>query len=513
MNDFEAAMAPKSDQINASDLIGGDMIITIAGVKVTPGTEQPVSISIKESGKVWRPCKSTGRVLMKAWGADTSQYAGRKVQLYLDEDVKWGGLKVGGIRIRAISHIDEDLRIVLAESKQVKKPVTVKRLVQQGAPEQPARRYDAISALERAKAQAAQWPTPAARDHKGSSEASVTRVNGKTRLDLLDHRAEQGFSHPAPETAQLGPNSLQTIRISRQLFRSAMSNVSQTTLRRWLRDGNWRKRRLNPLFVSYLMGWPIAHALCGYSGTVSARCKPQWHGLHSPEYTDWSQPNGQMPTLRGILYPKQEIEQIGEGQSDVLRGEMYAGCEKASDGKVPVVRGGFHPEAENHEILQSAMFGNVAEEGSIVAVSQQEDQWQGASRTPLGYGMPLGAQFVDDRACPPQERDKNGQQTGEPGDHQPGEPWVIASPTDATTDDRLRNLRGDIHPQQDKARTDEHMLASMQGDLCAEPAMGDFLIWQRRMRGALSHLPMASGPWIWNPPVDAPPMMQGNLFD
>jgi hypothetical protein len=27
----------------------------------------------------------------------------------------------------------------------------------------------------------------------------------------------------------------------------------------------------------------------------------------------------------------------------------------------------------------------------------------------------------------------------------------------------------------------------------------DFLIWQRRMRGALSQLPMASGPWIWRP--------------
>ena len=66
---------------------------------------------------------------------------------------------------------------------------------------------------------------------------------------------------------------------------------------------------------------------------------------------------------------------------------------------------------------------------------------------------------------------------------------------------------------QDKAGTDEHMFPSMQSDVCAEPAMGDFLIWQRRMRGALSLLPLASGPWIWKPPADAPPMTQGNLFD
>lgn len=137
MNDFAAALAPRSDQINAMDLIGQDMIVTITGVKVTPGTEQPVSISIQGSQKVWRPCKTTGRILMAAWGADTSQFVGRSVQLYHDPKVKWGGMEVGGIRIRALSHIDQDLRIVVAESKQSRKPITVARLVQKAADEQP----------------------------------------------------------------------------------------------------------------------------------------------------------------------------------------------------------------------------------------------------------------------------------------------------------------------------------------------------------------------------------------
>ncbi len=151
MNDFAAALAPRSDQINASDLLAGDMTIIIAGVKVTPGTEQPVSISLQGHSKVWRPCKSTGRILMAAWGADTAKYVGRAVQLYLDPKVKWGGLEVGGIRIRAISHIDEDLRIVLAESKQVRKPVTVKRLgLKADAPPPPAPKYTAETAIARA---------------------------------------------------------------------------------------------------------------------------------------------------------------------------------------------------------------------------------------------------------------------------------------------------------------------------------------------------------------------------
>lgn len=154
MNDFAAAMAPKSDQINAQDLLGGDMTITITGVKVTPGTEQPVSISLQGFNKVWRPCKTTGRILMAAWGADTSKYAGRSVQLYLDPKVKWGGLEVGGIRIRALSHISEEMRIVLAESKQVRKPVTIKPLAMQETKPQPssASQYDATAALAQATA-------------------------------------------------------------------------------------------------------------------------------------------------------------------------------------------------------------------------------------------------------------------------------------------------------------------------------------------------------------------------
>jgi len=134
MNDLSAVLAPKSDQINAQDLIGGDMVITIAGVKITPGTEQPVSIRFEGSEKVWRPCKTTGRILMHAWGPDTSKYTGRSVQLYLDPKVRWGGMEVGGIRIRAMSHIDGELKVQVQESKQVRKVVLVKVLAATSKP-------------------------------------------------------------------------------------------------------------------------------------------------------------------------------------------------------------------------------------------------------------------------------------------------------------------------------------------------------------------------------------------
>jgi hypothetical protein len=56
-------------------------------------------------------------------------------------------------------------------------------------------------------------------------------------------------------------------RGSRRLFRSATSGVSPTKLRQWLKRGWWRKRRLNPLFAEWLMGWPEGHSLCAPSVT------------------------------------------------------------------------------------------------------------------------------------------------------------------------------------------------------------------------------------------------------
>ena len=48
--------------------------------------------------------------------------------------------------------------------------------------------------------------------------------------------------------------------------------------------------------------------------------------------------------------------------------------------------------------------------------------------------------------------------------------------------------------------------------LCACSAT-EFTLWQQRMRGALSQLPMASGPWIWRP-TDGPECpAQMNLFE
>ncbi len=129
--------------------------------------------------------------------------------------------------------------------------------------------------------QAANWPTASARDHKGSSQAALTRRDGKSRLDLLDFAAEQGFSHPALPTWMPGTLLSPTIQRSRHLFRLATSRLSPATLRRLLKRGNWRKRRLNPVFVNSLMGWPPGHALCACSAMEWSRWQRHMRGALS----------------------------------------------------------------------------------------------------------------------------------------------------------------------------------------------------------------------------------------
>lgn len=145
MNDMNPVIVPKSDQINADDLLSGPMTITINNVKIAGGKEQPVSMFFNGSDKAYRPCKSMCRVIVSAWGADASKYVGRSMTLYCDPKVKWGGMEVGGIRISHMSHIDSAMTMALTVTRANKKPFTVRPLPS-GAQESAAAQVDHGSA-------------------------------------------------------------------------------------------------------------------------------------------------------------------------------------------------------------------------------------------------------------------------------------------------------------------------------------------------------------------------------
>ncbi len=187
MSDMAAVIVPKSDQINADDLIGGDLTIRITGVNVSPGQEQPVSMKFEGSPKVYRPCKSMARVMVAAWGPDSSAYVGRSLQLYRDPSVKWGGMDVGGIRIRKMSHMPDDrpMTMALTATKGSRKPYTVQPLaVQVKKSEAQASDMTPDQALSRAKREAVKG-TDSFRAWFNSEEGKDCRATGALTPEVM----------------------------------------------------------------------------------------------------------------------------------------------------------------------------------------------------------------------------------------------------------------------------------------------------------------------------------------
>lgn len=130
MIDMNNTIVPKTDQLNSDSLIGGPITITVTKVSANEGSsEQPISIFYSgDDGRPFKPCKSMRRVLVTVWGRDAANYVGRSMTLFRDPAVTWAGMAVGGIRISAMSNIDEPVTMALTASKQVRKPFTVRPL-------------------------------------------------------------------------------------------------------------------------------------------------------------------------------------------------------------------------------------------------------------------------------------------------------------------------------------------------------------------------------------------------
>lgn len=133
MTDMRKSIMPKSDQLNSDDLIGITKIIVVTKVSGLDDVQQPIAIHFEgDNGKPYKPCKSMRRVLVHCWGDDGKAYVGKSMKLYQDPNVVFGGVKVGGIRISHLSHIEHEMTMALTASKTVRKPYTVKPLVAAG---------------------------------------------------------------------------------------------------------------------------------------------------------------------------------------------------------------------------------------------------------------------------------------------------------------------------------------------------------------------------------------------
>lgn len=126
--DMSRTIVPKSDQLNADDLIAAPVTVTIKEVR-KGSLEQPVDVILEEfPGRAYRPSKSMRRVMVSAWGAEASNYAGHQLRLFRNPEIMFGREKVGGIEIAAMSHIDKALTVALTATRGKRKSFTVQPL-------------------------------------------------------------------------------------------------------------------------------------------------------------------------------------------------------------------------------------------------------------------------------------------------------------------------------------------------------------------------------------------------
>lgn len=128
ITDLRHTTVAKSDQLNADDLIGGPLTITVTEVSLGPA-DQPVTVHYEgENGRPFKPCKTMRRVLIFAWGENGNDWCGKSMTLYRDPDVKFGGELVGGIRISHMSHMEHNLTLSLNQTRGKKGKYSVQRM-------------------------------------------------------------------------------------------------------------------------------------------------------------------------------------------------------------------------------------------------------------------------------------------------------------------------------------------------------------------------------------------------
>lgn len=121
-------ITPKSDQLNADDLIGGPRTIRITAVSAG-SAEQPVNISFDgDNGRPWKPSKGMRRVLVALYGGESSACTDKRVTIFNDTAVTFGPDTTGGIRISHASGISAPLTIALTVKKGKRKPFIVNPL-------------------------------------------------------------------------------------------------------------------------------------------------------------------------------------------------------------------------------------------------------------------------------------------------------------------------------------------------------------------------------------------------
>jgi hypothetical protein len=128
--DLADTIIPRSDQLNAEDFLTGPRTVTITEVRVGSSPDQPVSVFLAEfpRDRPFKPSKTVRRIMVLGWGPDSAAHVGKRMTLYRDPAVRFGGQDVGGIRVSHMSGITRRLEVALAVTRGKREQYTVEPL-------------------------------------------------------------------------------------------------------------------------------------------------------------------------------------------------------------------------------------------------------------------------------------------------------------------------------------------------------------------------------------------------
>jgi len=131
--DLASMTIGKAEQLTADALLGGPLDITVKTLRQGATDEQPLEVHYEGGGLPYIPCLSMRRVLIGHWGTQAHKWVGRRMRLFRDAGVSYGGQRVSGIRISHMSHIKEGEPIMLTQGRGKKVPYHVKPLPNEAA--------------------------------------------------------------------------------------------------------------------------------------------------------------------------------------------------------------------------------------------------------------------------------------------------------------------------------------------------------------------------------------------
>jgi len=123
---------PKSDQLNYDDVAITPITDKVVGLAMGD-SEQPVIVRL-EKHRDYKPCKSMRRVLIACWGDQGKTWIGKRLTMYGDPTVMFGGVAVGGIRISHLSGIDGPKTIKLTTTRSKRADFVVRPLADEQEP-------------------------------------------------------------------------------------------------------------------------------------------------------------------------------------------------------------------------------------------------------------------------------------------------------------------------------------------------------------------------------------------